>query len=248
MSLALGSTDLRGLVMTSKAIITQSNYVPWKGYFTSMISATHLVLYDDMQYTKRDWRNRNKIITRSGPKWLSIPVDTKGKYHQKINETKIKDPDWNLKHWNNIKENYRKAPFFSDYGKVIEEIYLKELQGVEYLSSINRKILERFIQMLGLQIEIIDSRDFDLIGNKTEKLVNICKDLDATEYFTGPAAKSYMQEDLFTSQGIKVNYYNLDGFQEYNQMWDGFDHFVSIIDMFMNLGEDTIKYFNREIE
>jgi len=102
--------------------------------------------------------------------------------------------------------------------------------------------------MLGLQIEIIDSRDFDLIGCKTEKLVNICKDLGATEYFTGPAAKSYMQEDLFTSQAIKVNYYNLDGFPEYNQMWNGFDHFVSIIDMFMNLGEDTIKYFNREMK
>jgi len=230
--------------MTNKAIITQSNYMPWKGYFTSMLHATHLVLYDDMQYTKRDWRNRNKIITNNGPSWISIPVDTKGKFHQKINQTKIKDAEWNHKHWNKIRENYRKAPFFSDYEKIIQEIYLKELQGVEFLSSINRKVLERFIQILDLEIEIIDSREFDLVGDKTEKLVNICKDLGATEYFTGPAAKSYMQEDLFTSQGIKVNYYNLDGFPEYNQMWHGFDHYVSILDMFMNLGPDTTKHFN----
>ena len=230
--------------MKNKVIITQSNYIPWKGYFTSMLHATHLVLYDDMQYTKRDWRNRNKIITNNGPSWLSIPVATKGRFFQKINETKIKDDRWNQKHWDKIKQNYRKAPFFYLYKDAFQKIYLEDLKDVQLLSSINRKMLENIIEILQLKINILDSRDFELIGDRTEKLVNICNQLDADEYFTGPSAKSYMQEDLFTQQGIKIKYYNLDGFPEYKQMWNGFDHHVSILDMIMNLGPDTIKYFN----
>ena len=93
--------------MPNKVIITQSNYIPWKGYFTTMKKATHLVLYDTAQYTRRDWRNRNKIITPNGPAWLSIPIDVKGKYHQLINQAKVKNNDWCGVHWNKICQNYR---------------------------------------------------------------------------------------------------------------------------------------------
>lgn len=234
--------------MHNKVIITQSNYIPWKGYFTSMKKATHIVLYDDMQYTKRDWRNRNKIVTPNGLKWLSIPIDVKGKYHQKINEAKISDPEWFSKHWNIIKQNYKKASCFNTYGKIFEEIYLDKVKNLQYLSDINRIILQNCIEILGIDITIIDSREFDLRGDKTQKLVNICKDLNANEYFTGPAAKAYMNEEIFENEGIKVNYYDLQGFPEYQQLWGGFDHFVSIVDMFMNLGDNTIKYFNWEIK
>ena len=230
----------------NKIIITQSNYIPWKGYFTSMKKATHIILYDDMQYTKRDWRNRNKIITPSGTKWLSIPINVKGKYHQKINEAKISDSEWSSKHWNTIRQNYKKAPSFNIYGKVFEEIYLDKLKNLEYLSDINRTILQSCIELLAIDITIVDSREFNLRGDKTEKLVNICKDLNADEYFTGPAAKAYMSEELFENEGIQVSYYDLQGFPEYQQLWGDFDHFVSIVDMFMNLGEDTVKYFNWE--
>lgn len=230
--------------MENRIIVTQSNYIPWKGYFTTMKKATHIVLYDDMQYTKRDWRNRNKIITPSGPKWISVPVITKGRFHQKINETVIDNPDWNISHWNLIEQNYRLSPYFEQYGNIFKNIYLKELNNVEYLSEINRIILKRVIDLLNIDIEIIDSRELDLRGDKTEKLVNVCKDLNAVEYFTGPAAKNYINEECFTSQNIKISYYDLDGFPEYNQLWDGFDHYVSVIDMFMNLGSDTEKYFN----
>ena len=230
--------------MKNKIIITQSNYIPWKGYFTTMRKATHIVMYDDMQYTKRDWRNRNKIITPSGSKWLSIPVKVKGKYHQKINETVVSEANWNEKHWNMIYQNYKKSEYFDKYGTYFKEIYLKKLKNIEYLSNINRIMLERCIELLDINIEILDSRDFNLIGDKTEKLVNICKDLSADEYFTGPAAKAYMNESAFNRQGIKVSYYDLDNFPEYNQMWNGFDHYVSILDMFFNLGDYTKNYLN----
>tara|TARA_A100001515_G_scaffold32192_1_gene25124 strand:- start:54580 stop:55278 length:699 start_codon:yes stop_codon:yes gene_type:complete len=230
--------------MPNKIIITQSNYIPWKGYFTTMKKATHIILYDNAQYTKRDWRNRNKIITPNGPSWLSIPVDVKGKFHQKINEAKVKDNNWSLNHWNKITENYRKAPYFKEYSVYFEELYLKELKNYDYLSDINRVLLQRCISLLELDISILDSREFDIRGGKTEKLINLCNDMDANEYFTGPAAKGYMDEGLFEKNNIKLTYYDLDNFPEYTQMWQGFDHYVSIVDMFFNLGDQTIKYFN----
>ena len=230
--------------MTNKIIITQSNYIPWKGNYTTMKYATHIVLYDDAQYTKRDWRNRNKIITPNGPSWLSIPIDVKGKYYQKVNEAKVKDKNWSLDHWNKIKQNYRKAPCFHVYSEFFEQLYLSDLPQLESLSDINRTILEKTIQLLSLKIEILDSRQFDITGGKTQKLINICNELDANEYFTGPAAKNYIDEKMFIDNGIKLSYYNLDGFKTYDQLWDNFDHKVSILDMFFNLGDETQKYFN----
>ncbi|MHA2343199.1 MAG: WbqC family protein [Candidatus Hodarchaeales archaeon] len=228
----------------NKVIITQSNYIPWKGYFTTMRQATHFVIYDSAQYTKRDWRNRNKIITPSGPSWLSIPINVKGKYHQKINEAKISNDKWNIDHWNKIKQNYKKAPFYKEYSKYFESLYLEDLNGLLYLTDINTIILKKCIDLLGFNIEVIDSRHFNIMGDKTEKLINICSDLNAVEYFTGPAAKNYIDEDLFIKNNIKLSFYDLDNFPEYNQMWNGFDHYVSILDMFFNLGDDTVKYFN----
>ena len=230
--------------MKNKIIITQSNYIPWKGYFTTMKKATHIILYDDAQYTRRDWRNRNKIITNQGPSWLSIPIDVKGKFHQKVNEAKVKNQTWPQDHWNKIYNSYNKAPFFHDYGDYFKNIYLDELGRLEYLTDINKLMLQKCNDLLGIQINILDSRDFVIRGGKTEKLINICKDLDADEYFTGPAAKNYMDESIFTENNIKLTYYDLDGFPEYQQLWGDFDHHVSVLDMFFNLGKNTRDYFN----
>ena len=125
----------------SKVIITQSNYIPWKGYFAYMRYATHLVLYDDMQYTKRDWRNRNKLITPNGPKWLSIPIDVKGKYYQKINEAQVSNIDWGVKHWNFIENNYKKAPYFNDYAPYFRDLYLNPKSI--FLSDINLEFIKK---------------------------------------------------------------------------------------------------------
>jgi len=230
--------------MPNKIIITQSNYIPWKGYFTTMKKASHIILYDDAQYTRRDWRNRNKIITPSGPTWLSIPIDVKGKYHQKVNEAKVKSNDWPTDHWNKIVQNYRNAPCFKAYSHHFEDLYLDKLKYYEYLTDINRLMLQKSIDLLGIDIEILDSRQLNIRGGKTEKLINICRDLNADEYFTGPAARGYMEEGLFPQNNIKLTYYDLDNFPTYKQRWEGFDHHVSILDMFFNLGKDTVNYFN----
>lgn len=226
----------------NKVIITQSNYIPWKGYFSAMREATHFVVYDDMQYTKRDWRNRNKLITPQGPKWLSIPVKVKGKYHQKINETKVSDSSWGINHWNFIESNYKKTLYFNEYSEYFKPLYLNPTS--EFLTEINLAFIKKVLILLEIDIEIILSSEFKLRGDKTEKLMNICKDLEASEYFTGPAAKNYMDEQLFTNNDIKINYYNFSGYPEYKQQWGQFDHAVSILDMFFNLGPKTINYFN----
>ena len=103
-----------------KVIITQSNYIPWKGFFDSMAQVDAIVLYDDMQYTKRDWRNRNVIKTQQSLKWLSIPVEVKGKYFQKINETKISDSNWNIDHLNQLKQNFKTAKCYKEVINWIE--------------------------------------------------------------------------------------------------------------------------------
>lgn len=223
-------------------IITQSNYIPWKGYFSVMRKATHFVVYDEMQYTKRDWRNRNKLITINGPKWLTIPVKVKGKYYQKISETIIDDVNWGINHWNFIENNYRNAPYFDEYKKYFQDIFLNSKN--EKLSDINILFIKQIIKLLNININVIDSSEFVLKGDKTEKLLNICLELNASKYFTGPAAKNYMNENIFYENNIEIEYNNYSGFPEYKQQWNGFDHYVSILDMFFNLGPNTINYFN----
>lgn len=227
----------------NKVVITQSNYIPWKGYFSNLRDITHYVFYDEVQYTKRDWRNRNMLIAPNGPKWLSIPIDVKGKYYQKISEAKINDKDWGTKHWNFIENNYRKAPFFEQYRDHFKPLFENKS---EYLSEINLDFIKKILILLDIDVKVISSADFKLEGDKTEKLYNICKELDASEYHSAPAAKNYMNIELFESNGIKVKWYDYSNFPEYKQLWDGFEHSVSILDMFFNLGDKTKDYFNEK--
>ncbi len=223
-----------------KVLISQSNYIPWKGYFDNIACCDVFVAYDDMQYTKRDWRNRNYIKTEQGLKWLTIPVEVSGKYFQKINETKISEKLWYKSHWSIIESSYKKAPYFQELGPWIKELYMTATS--EFLSEINAHFLKAFCEFLNIKTKFQDSRDFKLIDGKTEKLVHICKELNATEYYTGPAAKSYMEEDLFERENIKIQYFDYSGYKEYLQIHPPFVHGVSIIDLILNVGNQSKTY------
>jgi hypothetical protein len=199
-----------------KIIITQSNYIPWKGYFDSINMVDEFILYDDMQFTRRDWRNRNQIKTRDGVRWLTIPVEVKGKYYQKIKETKISEPDWGEKHWNTIIHNYSKAKYFSEYKKSFEVLYLNNSE--EFLSKVNYNFLKVINEILGIKTKMIWSDEFNLLEEKTERLVDICKTSGATDYYSGPAARAYMNEELFEKENIKVHYFDYSGYPEYEQL------------------------------
>lgn len=223
-----------------KVIITQSNYIPWKGYFDAINIADTFVVYDDMQYTKRDWRNRNQIKTPQGLLWLSVPVSVKGKYLQKINETLVSEPNWGDKHWKSIVANYSKAPFFNNYKCIFEKIYTNK--DLVNLTDINLSFIKAINEILGIKTEIIDSREFNLEEGKTERLVAICKELNATDYYSGPAAKGYMNEVLFKKENINVHYFDYSEYPVYKQLNGAFTNGVSILDLLFNTGPDIKNY------
>ncbi len=223
-----------------KVIITQSNYIPWKAYFDAINMVDEFVVYDDMQFTKRDWRNRNKIKTPQGLKWLTIPVQVKGKYLQKINETLISDPKWGQNHWKTIVLNYKKTPGFSEYAEAFEQLYLRS--GPERLSEINLDFIRLINKILGITTPIRMSGEFELTGNNTERLVNICRQTGATDYYTGPRSKNYMDETLFAKAGINVHYFDYSNYPEYPQLYGDFVHEVSIVDLLFHTGTTAKRY------
>jgi len=221
-------------------LITQSNYIPWKGYFDSIQCCDVFVVYDDMQYTKLDWRNRNKVKSNDGVKWLTIPVKTSGKYFQKIKDTKIADKNWNIDHWNRIKEYYRKANCFKEMVDWIEPLYRN--CKFEYLSEINIHFIQAINSFMGIETEIRFSSEFELHEERTQRLINICKDLGGTDFYAGPAAKNYIDMKKFEQEDLRLHWLNYSKYKEYTQLYPPFKHGVSILDLILNMGEESPNY------
>lgn len=228
--------------MAKRVAILQSNYIPWKGYFDLINMVDEFILYDDMQYTRRDWRNRNKIRTREGSTWLTIPVEVKGKYFQAIKETKVSDPGWGKSHWASIRHNYAKAPHFAEYRELFEDLYLGQAAAEPLLSDVNHRFITAICGALGISTPITWSMDYAIVDGKTERLVDLCRQAGATEYISGPAAKDYIVEDLFREAGIGLSWMDYSGYPEYPQMFEPFDHYVSVIDLIFNCGPAAQRY------
>lgn len=223
-----------------KIAILQSNYIPWKGYFDLINMVDEFVLYDDMQYTRRDWRNRNKIQTPQGLKWLSIPVGVKGKYFQKISETKVSENNWGTKHWETIKHTYSKAKYFKEYKDIFGDLYLNSDEA--FLSQINYNFILAINKILGIETKIRWSSEFNLVDGKTEKLLGICKDCNADIYLSGLAAKDYFDEALAKKEGIKVEWMDYSNYPEYTQLNKPFEHGVTVLDLILNEGPNAQKF------
>ena len=229
------------MISVKKVAILQSNYIPWKGYFDIINMVDEFILYDDMQYTRRDWRNRNKIMTKDGLLWLSIPVDSKGKFFQKINETKVADPTWVDSHWKSIQYNYAKAKYFPEYSGRIQKVY-EMCKEEEFLSRINYFFIKEICSILGIETEITWSSDYHLVDGKTERLVGLVKEAKGNYYLSGPAAKDYIVEQLFEDAGITLEWMDYSGYPQYTQLGKSFEHGVSILDLIFNEGPDAKKY------
>jgi len=225
----------------NRVAIVQSNYIPWKGYFDLINSVDTFVLYDDVQYTRRDWRNRNRIKTAHGLMWLTIPVSVKGKFHQKIRDTIVSDASWANKHWETLLHNYRHAPFFELYSETISDLYRKAA-SLSYLSEINRLFIIEINRLLGIDTSIKCSGDFNLLEGKSERLLGICREIGAMTYISGPAAQNYLNEELFRENGINVEWMRYDGYPEYLQLYGEFEHHVSILDLLFNTGDKAGDY------
>lgn len=223
-----------------KIAILQSNYIPWKGYFDLIAAVDEFVLYDDMQYTRRDWRNRNLIKTINGPKWLTIPVKVKGKYFQTIRETEIDGSDWINTHWKTLQANYSKAPYYKEISALLEPVYCNSTYT--HLSQLNRDLIVLICNYLGIKSKITNSWDYNLCDGKSERLADLCQQAKGTEYLSGPAAKDYIEESIFTQRGLKLTWFDYSGYPEYSQQYDGFEHAVTILDLLFNCGPNSSKY------
>ena len=226
--------------MEKKVAILQSNYIPWKGYFDLIACVDEFIIYDDMQFTKRDWRNRNKIKTPSGLQWISVPVFSKGKFQQKINETKIDGNHWQKNHWNTLKKNYSRASFFEEIYHWLKPLYLEK--SYIFISDLNITFIKAICSFLRINTKISYSSDYELIGDKSERLANLCKQVGATEYVSGPTAKSYIDADVFNSLEIELTWFDYGGYEPYQQLWGDFFHDVSVLDLMFNCGQDATKY------
>ena len=226
--------------VAKRVAIVQSNYVPWKGYFDLMRRVDEFILYDEVQYTRRDWRNRNRFKSPVGVRWLTIPVEVKGRYHQRIDETLVSEPEWAERHWSTLRSWYGQAPCFERYREVLEDAYLGCSE--RSLSRINRRLLELVASLLGIDTPLSSSADYDAGGAKTERLLGICRAAGATSYLSGPAAKDYFEESLFAAAGIEVRWMEYGGYPEYPQLYPPFEHHVSALDLLFNVGSDARQY------
>jgi hypothetical protein len=223
-----------------KVAIVQSNYIPWKGYFDMIAAVDEFILYDDMQYTRRDWRNRNQIKTPQGVQWLTVPVQVKGKYDQKIKETLIDGSDWAARHWKSLTQNYRRAPHFDEIAAWIEPLYTAETYT--HISQLNRRFIEAICNYLGIKTVITNSWDYTPVDGKTERLADLCAQAGGMEYISGPGAKDYVEESIFTDMNIKLTWFDYAGYQQYSQQWGEFTHGVTILDLLFNTGKDAPQY------
>lgn len=223
-----------------KIAISQSNYIPWKGYFDLIAAVDEFILFDDMQYTRRDWRNRNQIKSPQGNQWLTVPVLVKGKYHQKIHETEIDGNDWAAAHWKALTQNYRRAPHFVEIAAWLEPLYLEET--FSHISVLNRRFITSICHYLHIDTKITNSWDYNLMDGQTERLADLCQQACATEYISGPAAKDYINEKVFIDMGIKLTWFDYAGYNEYPQLWGDFSHGVTILDLLFNCGKDSPRY------
>lgn len=222
--------------------ISQSNYIPWKGYFDLIAAVDRFILFDDMQYTRRDWRNRNRIKTPQGLQWLTIPVQVKGRFTQKICDTHIQSSDWAVHHWQRLRHAYHRAPFFEQYRPRFESLYL----GLEEtsLSFINYRFICEICDILGITTPLSWSMDHPQREGKTERLVGLCQAFGATTYLSGPTARNYLDASQFLAAEIDLDFIDYTGYPDYPQQrgTGPFEPAVTVLDLIFNVGPDAAHY------
>jgi hypothetical protein len=234
--------------MSGKTIvILQSNYIPWKGYFDLMAVADEFLLFDEVQYTKNDWRNRNRIVLNGRLHWLTLPVRTAGKFGMPIERIEVSRAEWAVAHWDTLKQAYRQAPHFRSIAPILEETY-RTAATLTRLSEINEHFLRSIATLLGLDTSVMQARIVPrATADPTDRLLEICKARCATTYVTGPAARAYLNTSVFGHAGIAVQFANYSGYPTYPQDRVPFEHGVSIVDTLMQCGLEARSHLKAPI-
>jgi len=230
----------RSLSSSNRVAVLQSNYIPWKGYFDLIGNVDIVVIYDQMQYTREDWRNRNIIKAPNGLMWLTVPIHQSGRFGQRICDAEIVGTQWARKHWKAFESAYRRAPYYDQIAQWLSPIYSEVLSN--RLSILNRSLIEAICAYLGIETQIVDSSQLELDGDRSERVAHICSQLGANCYVSGPAARSYLDETVFSSRGITVEWFDYSNYVQYRQLWGEFFHRVSVLDLLFMCGSESPSY------
>lgn len=222
-----------------RVAIIQPNYLPWKGYFDILRRVDALVVYDDVQYTKRDWRNRNRIKLPNGElKWLSVPVIADR--HDLIRDVVIdRNQNWVESHCGLIRHAYARAPHFDRYFPELEAILNG---GHERLLDLDLELTRRICAWLGISTPFISAAELNAQGTKDDRLLDILTALDARAYVSGPSARDYIKPQKFEKAGIELVFYDYPNYPVYPQLGESFIHEVSVIDLLFCVGPAAPKY------
>lgn len=220
--------------------IHQPEHLPWLGFFHKMSLSNIFVLLDNVQFEKNNFQNRNRIRTSNGFCWITVPVLTKGRSSQLINEVKINplEKDWSQKVWRTLEQNYRKAPFFVDYGPFFNEIYHEKKW--EQLVDLNITIIKQLAKWLGIKTSLVLASDMGVAGKSTDLLLTICQELKASVYLSGKFGKNYLDESKFAEKNIQVFYQDFVH-PVYEQQFSPFMPQMSVIDLLMNHGNESLR-------
>ncbi len=223
----------------------QPSYLPWLGYFDLLLKADRFLVYDNVQFDKNGWRNRNQIKTQQGAQWLTVPVLTKGQNKPTNKDIRINNLEfWSKKHLKSIEMNYRKSPFFNEIYPELERIFN---QHWEFLIDLNVTFIRFFCDYLKIHTPIGFTSELpvDLPEGKNEKLIAICKHLNVDEFYEPKGGEGYIDPEKFTENGIRLTFQN---FQHpvYAQLHGPFISHLSIIDLLFNTGGQSLKYIQSE--
>ena len=223
-----------------KAAILQPNYIPWIGYFEIIKNCQVFVFYNDTQYTKRDWRNRNYINLNKKKHLLSVPVLSKGNFYKNINQIKFADRKFLKNHLEIISHAYSKTKCYNDCMEFIKDIF-KSYKG-EYLSEFNIHLTKKICDYLNIKSKFIVSSDLNINSKSNEKLIEICKKINCDEYISGMNSLNYIDEKLFLKNGISLNIISYKQQINYNIDKSKFLKKLSIIDLIFNQGKNSHLY------
>jgi hypothetical protein len=228
--------------MKKRITILQPSYMPWLGYFDQINKSDIFIFYDDVLYTKNDWRNRNRIKTPAGPTWLTIPVNIKNRLRNQllIKDVSISDPQILSKHLEKLQLNYKKSQFFKHFYDMISPIFNTEYYQ---LADLNIDIIKIISKYLGIKkVTFLRSSELNIKNNidPTKRLIDICKELQATHYLSGTSANKYLKEELFYKNKIKLEYQEYKH-PTYKQLWGEFIPYLSIIDLICNEGPHSLR-------
>jgi hypothetical protein len=229
-----------------KVAISQSNYVPWRGYFDLINSVDEFIFFDEVQYTRRDWRNRNKILINNKPTWLTIPLENKGNYLEIISNMKAFDGNWKSRHIEIIKKNYAKTKYFQDIFALLDKLY-KEINSL-YLSDINQFLIKEICVLLNIKTKFKKSSEFKIFTSRnydaTERLVDLCYQTGCTTYISGPSAKEYLRTEDFKKKDINVLWFDYKESKIYDQSQKNFIKDLSILDCLFHCNLEKNNFLN----